>query len=188
MEITYIYMLILTIILVVLGLNSLKKDNARKWAIQENMPIELEDAKLVASEQYIKTDLPRRMHGTFDQLYRLKSGVYVLIDSKTRKHRKVYRYDIVQLSVYRAILNRNGKKMAPYAYVRVVTEQGVQYLKQELLCEEEVIAEYDRVKAILSGKEAPGIVNNKRMCTGCGQQANCPAWDYKTEKADKYAS
>lgn len=161
-----------------IGINSIRKSNRRKWLLVESMPEELRAAKLVASEKYFSTPYPRKMHGTVDQLYRLIDKRHALVDSKTRDRHIVYKKDIVQLSVYKVILERNGLKMADYAYFRVVTSKGVKYIKQSLLTEEETIAEYDNTKKVLTGKKEPLTAENKRMCKGCSQQPNCKKWQF----------
>lgn len=162
-----------------IGLNALRKENRRKWILAENMPQELRTAKLVASEKYFSTARPRKMHGTLDQLYRLmKSDEHVLLDSKTRVRWVVYKKDIVQLSVYRLILQRNGFKVADYAYSRIVTPHGVKYMASKLLSEQETIAEYDNAKLVVTGQKEPKVAENKRMCKGCAQQPNCKKWQF----------
>tara|TARA_R110001606_G_C15404703_1_gene654220 strand:+ start:13242 stop:13787 length:546 start_codon:yes stop_codon:yes gene_type:complete len=161
-----------------IGINSVRKENRRKWLLVENMPEELRNAKLVASEKYFSVAHPRKMHGTLDQLYRLTNKHHALVDSKTRSRHTVYKKDIVQLSVYKVILERNGFKMADYAYFRVVTPKGIKYIKELLLTEEETVAEYDNAKNVLTGKKEPLTAENKRMCKGCSQQPNCKKWQY----------
>ena len=142
------------------------------------MPTELSDGQLIRSEYYIRTEVPRKMHGTLDQLYRVMSGLHVLVDSKTRDKHQVFLKDIVQVSVYRVILTRIGMKMADYAYFRVVTPDGVQYIKRNLLNETQVIEEFDRTQALLNGKATPSNAQHKAMCISCPQQINCDNWQF----------
>ena len=153
--------------------------NRHRWILKEDMPLELQEARLVGSEKYIETYRPRKMNGAYDQLYKLKaSKVHVIVDSKTRKRVRVYKKDIVQLSLYRVILQRKGFEVADYAYFRVVTKHGVKYVKETLLNEELTVAEYDNAKAVLDGKKEPLTAENQRMCKGCGQQPNCKKWQF----------
>lgn len=125
------------------------------------------------------------MHGTLDQLYRLTSGLHVLVDSKTRDKHQVYRKDIVQISIYRVILARKGLDMADYAFFRVVTPDGVEYIKRNLLTEEEAINEFDRTQALLDGKATPSNVKHKSMCARCPQQINCDDWQFLSRQISK---
>lgn len=173
-----VYVIIVLVILALVGINASRNASRRRWILKENLPAELKASRLVASEQYIETVTPRKLHGTLDQLYLNMERFFVLVDSKTRSNSHVYLYDIIQLSVYKVILERNGRKVADYAYVRVVTEAGVSYIKKDLLSEQEVVRRHDRTLQVLSNKVEPNIVKNKAMCNGCGQQSNCHAWQY----------
>lgn len=174
----YMLAIICLLILGFAGINALRREARRKWIIAENMPQELRDAKLIASEKYYSTARPRKMHGVVDQLYRLASKKTVIVDSKTRGKWVVYKKDIVQLSVYCLILKRKGYEVSDYAYFRVVTPKGIKYIKEYLLGEEDTVAEYDNARLVVTGKKTPLMAENKRMCRGCGQQPNCKKWQY----------
>lgn len=178
-----VYVIIVLVMLALVGINASRNASRRRWILKENLPPELKASRLVASEQYIETITPRKIHGTLDQLYLNADRFFVLVDSKTRSSSRVYLYDIIQLSVYKVILERNGRKMADYAYVRVVTETGVSYIKKDLLSEQEVVRRHDRTNLVLSSKVEPTIVKKKTMCNGCGQQPNCHAWQYDKNKS-----
>lgn len=161
------------------GIHAIRKEQRRKWILSENMPDELANAKLVMSEQYIHCKKPRKMRGTPDQVYRRKDGYLIPIDTKTRDQYVVYRKDIVQVSVYKLILEQMGKRVEDYGYFRIVTPDGIKYIKRNLLSEQEVIDEYDRTKRLLSGEDTPKPAPNRAMCKGCGQQGRCDFWEYK---------
>lgn len=164
------------LVLSLVGIDAIRRAKRRRFIIKENMPEELATGRLIHSEHYIKTDAPRMMHGTLDQLYKLVSGLQVLVDSKTRQQHRVYRKDIVQVSVYNVILRNKGHKTADYAYFRVVTPEGVKYIKKMLLSEQEVVAEYDRTNELLTRKTQPGYAEHVGMCRSCGQRTNCDRW------------
>ena len=177
--------IVVLLILSLYGIDARRREKRRRFILKENMPRELSQARLIHSEHYISTLLPRRMHGTLDQLYRLTSGLHVLVDSKTRDKHQVYRKDIVQISIYRVILARNGLDMADYAFFRVVTPDGVEYIKRNLLTEEEAINEFDRTQALLDGKATPSNVKHKSMCARCPQQINCDDWQFSSRQISK---
>lgn len=178
MEITILIVLIGLLTLALYGIDAHRREKRRRFILKENMPEELQTARLVASEHYISTVTPRRMHGALDQLYKLASKKHVLTDTKTRKDIRVYKKDIVQISVYRTILQRKGYDMADYAYFRMVTPEGVFYPKHRLLTEEQVVEEYDRTKQVLARKVTPKYAEHKGMCAGCAQQSNCDKWQF----------
>lgn len=176
-EIFYVSIVAL-LILSLYGIDAIRRQKRRKFILKENMPVELQNARLIHSEYYISTEVPRPMHGTLDQLYRITNGLHVLVDSKTRNKHEVFRKDLVQISTYSVILRRRRYAMADYAYFRVVTQDGVSYIKRELLSEAEVVQEYDRTRELLDGKATPNKADHKRLCLGCPQQLNCDEWQF----------
>lgn len=170
--------LVMLLILALVGIDALRRGKRRRFILREKMPTELIEAQLVHSEHYIRTFKPRKMHGALDQLYRLVTGFHVLVDTKTRDKHRIYRKDIVQLSIYRVILEKMGYKMERYAYFRVVTPNGVEYMQADLLTEETVVLEYDRTQALINGDAEPTIAQHKGMCQNCPQQINCDEWQF----------
>lgn len=178
----YYLAIVFLLILSLYGIDARRREKRRKFILKERMPRELSDAQLIRSEYYIRTEVPRKMHGTLDQLYKMVSGLYVLVDSKTRDKHQVYNKDIVQVSVYRIILSHIGLKMADYAYFRVVTPAGVEYIKRNLLTETQVIEEFDRTQALINGKARPSNAQHKAMCISCPQQINCDDWQFSSRQ------
>ena len=178
MGIVELLTLISLLALALYGIDAHRREKRRQFILRERMPQELQEARLIASEHFITTDEPRKMHGALDQLYRLKTNACVLSDTKTRPQPRVYRKDIVQLSVYRVILQRKGYQMADHAYVRIVTPEGISYKPVSLLSEEETVQEYDRTKQVLNREVKPLIAEHKGMCGSCAQQINCDEWRF----------
>ena len=176
-ELFYVVIVFL-LVLSLYGIDAKRREKRRKFIIKERMPAVLHNAKLIHSEYYIRTEVPCKMHGTLDQLYRLISGIHVLVDSKTRDKHRVFQKDMVQISTYNVILRQLGFAMADYAYFRVVTPGGVEYIKRDLLTETEVVDEYDRTRALLNGEATPDIAAHKAMCKSCPQQLNCDKWQF----------
>ncbi|MDO8827978.1 hypothetical protein [Methylophaga sp.] len=174
----YYLAIVCLLILSLYGIDARRREKRRKFILKERMPAELSEGQLIRSEHYIRTEVPRKMHGTLDQLYRVLSGLHVLVDSKTRDKHQVFMKDIVQVSVYRVILSRIGLKMADYAYFRVVTPDGIEYLKRKLLDEAQVIEEFDRTQTLINGKATPSNAQHKAMCMSCPQQINCDDWQF----------
>ncbi|MDX1750988.1 MAG: hypothetical protein R3271_11770 [Methylophaga sp.] len=175
---TYYLAIVCLLILSLYGIDARRREKRRKFILKERMPAELSEGQLIRSEHYIRTEVPRKMHGTLDQLYRVLSGLHVLVDSKTRDKHQVFMKDIVQVSVYRIILIRTGVRMADYAYFRVVTPDGIEYHKRTLLDEAQVIDEFDRTQTLINGKATPSNAQHKAMCMSCPQQINCDDWQF----------
>lgn len=174
----YYLAIVCLLILSLYGIDARRREKRRKFILKERMPAELSEGQLIRSEHYIRTEVPRKMHGTLDQLYRVLSGLHVLVDSKTRDKHQVFMKDIVQVSVYRVILIRTGVRMADYAYFRVVTPDGIEYHKRTLLDEAQVIEEFDRTQTLINGKATPSNAQHKAMCMSCPQQINCDDWQF----------
>ncbi|MCB2425743.1 hypothetical protein [Methylophaga pinxianii] len=174
----YYLAIVCLLILSLYGIDARRREKRRKFILKERMPAELSEGQLIRSEHYIRTEVPRKMHGTLDQLYRVLSGLHVLVDSKTRDKHQVFMKDIVQVSVYRVILIRTGVRMADYAYFRVVTPDGIEYHKRTLLDEAQVIDEFDRTQTLINGKATPSNAQHKAMCMSCPQQINCDDWQF----------
>lgn len=175
----YIVVLIVLSVLVLIGHTYERRERKRRWIIKERLPEEIKNARLIGSEQYISTDVPRKMHGTYDQLFINTIGKRFLTDTKTREYPTVYWKDVVQISVYNVILRRKGFQMADYCYFRIVTTDGVvHYVKTQLLTEEEVVREYDITQALINGQKTPNHAKKKTMCTDCKQRENCDAWKF----------
>lgn len=59
----------------------------------------LHGATCVLNETNIHTSKPVALHGRVDQVFQLKNGIHLVIDTKVRERIKVYPSDVVQLSV-----------------------------------------------------------------------------------------
>lgn len=129
------------------------------WWEQENMPRELRGATLFLNEQDISTTEPVALHGRVDQVFKTAKGVLVPVDTKTRGSTCIFKSDIIQLSVYRVILEAkfgSQYKVSKRGYVRVVIHTGdeecVRYMPVELLPERRVVVLWHRYSALRSGE------------------------------------
>lgn len=150
----------------------------RSWQRREHMPAELVAARLWGSEKAIRTRSPVPLFGRIDQAYRLRNGQIVIVDTKTRSHDRVYRSDIIQLSVYRLIITHRPwplphRDVAPYGYVRVVQNGHVQYRRVDLLAFDEVVSLYRRYAQLRGHHLTPRFSRNAGMCRGCSMHEHC---------------
>lgn len=111
----------------------------------------LRGAVCVLNEQDINTTTPVPLHGKPDQVFRLRDGRYLLLDTKTRRHAKVYFSDIVQLSVYAVILKNKGLPVFPFAVVRIAGKKPT-YLRADFLPEHVVVRLYHKYLSIKAGQ------------------------------------
>jgi hypothetical protein len=131
----------------------------KRWWKKEGMPSELRGATLFLNEQEIRTDLPVPMHGRVDQVFKTPRGVLVPVDTKCRDSGCVFKSDIIQLSVYRVILqHRYGSQytVSGTGYVRAVTRMGqvqrIRYLPVRLLPERRVVKMWHRYTELKEGR------------------------------------
>ncbi len=130
-----------------------------KWLVAERAPKILRRSKLVMMEQDIDCASPIALKGRPDTVFETGRGELVILDTKTRKSHVYADSDILQMSVYRYILERGyGKKVSRYGYVRSVVGQykpTVQYHKVHLLSWGAVEHLYREYKAIQEGRFQP---------------------------------
>tara|TARA_R110002095_G_scaffold83032_1_gene72074 strand:+ start:531 stop:1172 length:642 start_codon:yes stop_codon:yes gene_type:complete len=150
----------------------LRRTFRRHWMSREGMPGEIRTAKLLMSEMPIACSAPTALHGTPDQVYKLKSGQLVPVDTKTGSGR-VYLSVIVQLSVYRTILISRGHCVAPYGYVRLVEGGNVRYERVDLWSPQRVVDLKERREQIKCGAIEPRSSRNARLCAGCHYRTKC---------------
>jgi len=149
---------------------------------QGDYPAELARAKLVMSEQDILADVPIPLAGRPDEVYRQSSGHLVPVETKTRNRAKVHREDLIQLSVYRVLLQRAkhnglpgrpGRPVAGYGFVRIVTPSGVRWRRVVLMSEAEVVQLYERRIALESGRVCPTVAKHPALCQRCAYRDTC---------------
>ncbi|MCB5162618.1 PD-(D/E)XK nuclease family protein [Marinomonas algarum] len=140
-----------------------KEEEIRKWKIKEGMPFFLRGGRAFLNEAEISIKYPVPLHGRVDQVFETKSSglnMLTIVDTKTRKRFKTYQSDLIQLSVYRLILQEKYKgqyKVNDTGFVRIVVRAGteeerVSYEPLDLLSDNEVIDLYYRHKDIKTGK------------------------------------
>ncbi len=149
---------------------------------RNRMPAELADGKLVLSEQYWRTDVPRKLGARFDQVFLTPDGRLVPVDTKRRRRTRVTPYDQIEVSVQGAVL-RHGRpgplsryEVASYGYLRIVRESlPTVYLRFPLLGDCELEALVDRYQGIQSGEVEPRAARSPAMCRKCAYRADCSA-------------
>ncbi|MFC1337329.1 MAG: hypothetical protein G8D89_20865 [gamma proteobacterium symbiont of Clathrolucina costata] len=109
----------------------------------------LEGAVCFMNEQNIKTLTPVPLHGRVDQVFKLRDGRLLILDTKVRERVKAYPSDIVQLTVYAIILKYQGHNVCPFALLRFpLPDNKAAYLYVNLYPESKIIALYQRYQAI----------------------------------------
>lgn len=146
-----------------------RQQTQQQWWDKERMPEELRGARLFMNEEDIRAFEPVPLHGRVDQVFETRNGVLVPVDTKTRKYFRVYDSDIIQLSVYRLILEKmygNRHTVSQHGYIRAVVlsehgKENIRYLRVRLLSEGEIVELWQQYKALKTGKR-------KRSCSCAG--------------------
>lgn len=108
------------------------------WRLEERMPAEIADGRLLLSESPVWSEYPIALYGIPDQVYVTPDGALVSVDTKTRAKRFVTVRDVVQLSVYRTIFiytghpQLKGRSTRPYGYLRIVSDGRTDYVRVRL--------------------------------------------------------
>jgi len=132
----------------------LRTNNKQTAVSKIRLPNILNGASCFMNEVNIKTLLPVPLHGRVDQVFILKDGRLIILDTKVRDRIKVYPSDIVQLSVYAVILKYNGYNVCPTALLRFPQNDGrTIYQTIHLYKEEKVISLYHRYISIMTDKK-----------------------------------
>jgi hypothetical protein len=115
---------------------------------------------------------PVALCGTPDVIWIRGDGMLVVGDYKSRENRQAYDSDIIQLSVYRLLLQRTQKKpVANYGFVHFRNGGGRALVK--LMSAKEVIALYHRYLNVIDKKCNSCIAGNRNYCRYCSHQHEC---------------
>jgi hypothetical protein len=179
--VTWLVLLVLIIVISYAFWRQSKLHQLGQWSAQENMPWELRRAALFASEQPLQCETPVPLSGIPDQIYRTLFGRLILVDSKTRSRAVVYEADIVQLSVYRMIIENTsqapfaGRRVKTHAYIRLSTPEEVCYQRVSLLDNTVIIDHYQRYQELINEEREPDFADNPALCWQCSHRRVCPA-------------
>lgn len=166
--------LILILVLLAAGLFLVYKIGDRParddWEAKEGRPEILRKARLAMSEEKILCDRPARLVGRVDQVYRVPSGELCIVDTKRRRHARVYGSDIAQISTYAAILRAHGHKVHPVGFVRQAWQDRVRYLPVRILPDSRVLDLVEKRRETIKNLGSAPLAAHPALCAGCGQR------------------
>ncbi|KZC39849.1 hypothetical protein RHOFW510R12_00985 [Rhodanobacter sp. FW510-R12] len=145
---------------------------------RSRMPAVIAEGRLVLSETYHRTDVPRRLGARFDQVFSGTDGLLYVVDTKRRRRRVVYGYDQIELSVQAAVL-RHGRvpggtgPVAPVGFIRIVCQGVVSYERVALLSDERLANLHARYFAVVRGQVQPCGPETPGACRKCAYLARC---------------
>jgi len=164
-----------------------KKEGARgdtqaayEWEERSAMPRVIADGRLLLSEEYFRTEVPRRLGARFDQVFLGADGLIYSVDTKRRKKRQIHRYDQVELSVQGAVLRHgriavaNGHAVAPFGFIRLVVDGSLEYRRVPLLGDDELAHLHDRYYDLHAGNIAANGPDRTGACVKCAYLQSCP--------------
>ena len=127
--------------------------------------------KIYSIEHYMKMDNPIPVCGAPDVVWIDRQETLIVGDYKSRYNGKVYESDIIQLSVYRLLLEKTqAKKVAPYGFIHFKNRLRV---KVDLLSSDEVISLYRQYQDVTGGTVKAHCTKNKGYCKYCEYLGSC---------------
>lgn len=127
--------------------------------------------KIYFIEYSMKIDSPIPICGTPDVVWIDRKERLIVGDYKSRYNGKIFDSDIIQLSVYRLLLEQTQrKKVAEFGFIHFKNGQKV---KVNLLSKDEVIKLYKRYQGITDGTIEPRCTKNPTYCQYCRYAGSC---------------
>ena len=161
--------------LVIVWQRSVETDAAR--AERASRPDALRDAELVYMERLFRTSKPVGGVAKIDRVYRMPTGLLVLVELKTRWSNQPCLSDVIQLSAQRvAVMGQTQQIVASYAYVMVKAPAGrglpIAH-RVQLMTDEHVVALVRRREEIFAGRILPGRPQSRKTCLSCAFRGQC---------------
>lgn len=166
---------VVSLALVMARRRSLETHAAR--AERASRPAALWDAKLVYMERLFRISTPVGLVAKLDRVYRMPSGLLVLVELKTRWSNQPCLSDVIQLSAQRvAVMGETGQAVASYAHVMVkapMMRALPTVHRVSLMTDEQVVALVKRREDVLAGRILPRWSLSRKTCLSCAFRAQC---------------
>jgi CRISPR/Cas system-associated exonuclease Cas4 (RecB family) len=127
---------------------------------------------IYSTEQYMKMADPIALCGALDVVWIEKStGMLIVGDYKSRDSRQVYDSDIIQLSVYKMLLQHTqNKPVADYGFIHF---RNGHRQRVKLLSEKQIVSLYRRYMEIMKGHVKPKVKCRQGYCRYCPHRELC---------------
>lgn len=141
---------------------------------QRWLPADLRGAKLAMVERNVRIEMPFRLAGRPDRVYRLTTGVLVPVENKNRDDHLAYHTDIVQLSLQAWLLRRQGMRTASFGFVVINSRRTGRRLalRVALLDDRACLRVITRYFDVIEGRAAP-VKSRGAKCRTCGHREIC---------------
>jgi len=144
-----------------------------RWLRQrsQRLPAQLKGAQRIWTEREFVMDEPVRLVARVDAAWRLETGEIVLVEVKHRRHDRVHRSDVVQLSAQRLAAEAvTGESIAPWGWVCVHRGRWwrrTRWHRVELITQGEVIDLMRRREKVLEGVMPACRAATPGVCQAC---------------------
>ncbi|MQA40577.1 PD-(D/E)XK nuclease family protein [Rugamonas aquatica] len=137
------------------------------------MPRELRNATIAYSEKLFETMTPFHLVARVDRVYRI-GNMHYLLELKTRVRHSIYPNDIIELSAQRlAITASTDLQVSGTGYVATQVDGERRFHRVNLLSGDQLVALYQRRRAILDGTIEPACNDGYALCAKCSYRAEC---------------
>ncbi len=147
-----------------------RREAARQWDLAA-----FADKRLLYSEQIFRAP-QSRLVAKVDRAYEAPNNAIELLELKTRPHHRIYRSDVIEMSVQRvAIEEIDGRSVNDIASVLTEsTRDGSRHLhKIQLMDREAVLALRDKRNRLLRGEIRAEAAKAQALCNACAYAKEC---------------
>lgn len=122
-------------------------------------------------ERFLKITDPIPLCGKPDVVWKTRNGTLIVGDYKSRENQQVYESEVIQLSVYKLLIEKTqNKPVADYGFIHFKNR----YMKKvHLMKETEIIALYHSYWDVINGEVEACIANNENYCQYCSHKHKC---------------
>lgn len=121
-------------------------------------------------EHLLKITDPVPLCGKPDVVWMNRKGILIVGDYKSRCDHKIYDSDVIQLSVYRLLVEKTQQKpVASFGYIHFKEASR----KVKLLSEQEIIDLYRRYWKVMEGQGKPNKAESTSYCQHCSHESRC---------------
>ena len=123
------------------------------------------------TDHYMRINEPIPICGTPDVIWIDKNGVLIVGDYKSRASGQVQESDIIQLSVYKVLLEHTQRR--PVSNKGYVHFKNGHRVRVKLLDEKTIITLYNKYQKIIRGKAKAQCTNRRGYCQYCSYLDIC---------------
>ena len=138
-------------------------------------PWHLRQAELAYAERLFRCTYPVHLTAKVDRVYRARGRLH-LVELKTRRRHRVYRYDIIELSAQRvAIEGETGEAVDDQAFVLTQTPGSSRLRRHEvhLMTASQIADLARRRQRILDQSLSPCATSSRALCRKCAYADPC---------------